>query len=780
MFKKTMVLLLAILIFFSASPNLSKQAAVNAGTAATGTAAVENAATGTAAVGNAGTAATGTAATGTAAVGNAGTAATGTAAAETAGADEAAEYYKASIQLTDNAGKPINLNPMSYRVHYKNTWKANSAYVLDGRDWKVEAVGSYLQISIKDLDDLTFYIWGSTAHGQIFIAGLIPKNELSLGKTYQKTIKLSELCKLTLKSSAPAGENGTYGLTIEAESYKEPIPAEMYFHSWSNYSCIVNDTVYLSAGTFDIAINWQSNLNKNNLLTFKLDDIEVADDKVVEFYPDGSYLIKYTIKFYPLFREYHYLTYSIYGNGVNTYVRKHYCDNPDFDVYLSPNINPKDITVSIHLDTQPGYAYDKTAMVDLYGISENNIIGKNMSIRETHIYSSNNGIKLYADATDDEGHYITFRKNGSPKTMFIEVFDKEDKLIHSQKAYHQVDQFDYDLPYGSYTAKVYPNDFTLGINYYTTYRINVRDVNSDGVMVKKAITERADTTRYITDYDLNETTAKYVLYVENNNQSTSNEYNFCLVAHPAEVTGLLGELPESNPEYRLLDKFSLNYGEGKNFSAQIEREFLKNNRNAAILIYEGEFLINIIELNEYHPYEDIGNHWSKESIKNLTAKCVVFGRDPNNFFPYSYITRAEFAAFLSNALELQETAGGRSFSDVPVMHPQYGHIMKAVVSGLINGYPDGKFRPNDFILRQDAAMIVRNAFKIKGIAGDIDYDYSTYADIDQISPYAAGAVKLCMAKGIIGGLPGYRIAPKDFMSRAEAVVIIERFLDAVD
>ena len=111
------------------------------------------------------------------------------------------------------------------------------------------------------------------------------------------------------------------------------------------------------------------------------------------------------------------------------------------------------------------------------------------------------------------------------------------------------------------------------------------------------------------------------------------------------------------------------------------------------------------------PADVVGTEY-EGAVSRLVALGVITGDPDGSFRPNGDITRAEFAAVVVRALGLQEVAdyakGVTKFSDVPANHWAAGYINVASAQGIINGYGDGKFGPNDKVLFEQAvAMIVR-------------------------------------------------------------------------
>lgn len=128
-------------------------------------------------------------------------------------------------------------------------------------------------------------------------------------------------------------------------------------------------------------------------------------------------------------------------------------------------------------------------------------------------------------------------------------------------------------------------------------------------------------------------------------------------------------------------------------SAILERVFDKRN---VYVEYEAEPL----ELT------DIEGRWSTESIKYLMSKGVIKGYPDKTFRPEGKITRQELAAMIQRIINPEaEGDGDVSFSDIG---EEWGKDAIELLSKLniITGYPDGSFRPNDYVKRSEAAKMI--------------------------------------------------------------------------
>jgi hypothetical protein len=101
---------------------------------------------------------------------------------------------------------------------------------------------------------------------------------------------------------------------------------------------------------------------------------------------------------------------------------------------------------------------------------------------------------------------------------------------------------------------------------------------------------------------------------------------------------------------------------------------------------------------------DIQGHWSESAVRSLIQAEVLNGYPDGSFKPDQSITRAEFTKILSSAYDVHPTVA-TSFSDVKT-HWAKDYIAALSEKKVINGYPDGTFRPERPISRAEMATML--------------------------------------------------------------------------
>ncbi|TBL69305.1 cadherin-like beta sandwich domain-containing protein [Paenibacillus thalictri] len=179
-------------------------------------------------------------------------------------------------------------------------------------------------------------------------------------------------------------------------------------------------------------------------------------------------------------------------------------------------------------------------------------------------------------------------------------------------------------------------------------------------------------------------------------------------------------------------------------------------------------------------FADLSGHWSQSDVNEMASRLVVDGVAKDRFAPDLSITRAEFATIMVRALGLKPDDGRHAFSDVYAADWYADSVAAASATGLLGGYEDGSFRPNQTITRSEASVLLTRALAFAKIhmqmsADEADKQLSAYTDADGVAEWAKVSLALAVKNGIIQG-DGQRITPEDPVTRAQTAVMIKRLL----
>ena len=176
-----------------------------------------------------------------------------------------------------------------------------------------------------------------------------------------------------------------------------------------------------------------------------------------------------------------------------------------------------------------------------------------------------------------------------------------------------------------------------------------------------------------------------------------------------------------------------------------------------------------VTVNQGFHFSDIDeDDWYYDNVMDAANNGYISGMGDGTFAPTQATTRAQFASMIANAM------GYEADPDVASMFPDVADDFwgKAAINfcaqnGIITGYDDGTFQPNKAITRQEAASILRNAFKLTESSSE------TFPDDSAISGWAKESVYIVKASGLMKGDAGTgNFRPTDTIIRAEAASIL--------
>ncbi|MCL2351487.1 MAG: Ig-like domain-containing protein [Firmicutes bacterium] len=112
------------------------------------------------------------------------------------------------------------------------------------------------------------------------------------------------------------------------------------------------------------------------------------------------------------------------------------------------------------------------------------------------------------------------------------------------------------------------------------------------------------------------------------------------------------------------------------------------------------------------------NAWYAQAVNYLASRGIIVGYGDGTFKPNQTITRAELAVIVSKYLGLANTSTS-AFPDVQSGHWAAGYINSAYAQGIVVGYPDGMYRPDNKITRAETIVIINRMFGRRSVTGSL-------------------------------------------------------------
>jgi len=176
-------------------------------------------------------------------------------------------------------------------------------------------------------------------------------------------------------------------------------------------------------------------------------------------------------------------------------------------------------------------------------------------------------------------------------------------------------------------------------------------------------------------------------------------------------------------------------------------------------------------------FTDIDGHWSEVDIRNLVSRGMLKGYPDGSFKPDRAVSRLEFTVLVTRLAGAGSSTVELPYKDAEAI-PRWARsaVALAYSRDLVMGYEDDTFRPNDYITREEAAvLLVRILETINGDPEGLPRP-SPYDDQGSISVWALQDVRKARAIGLLSGKPGNLFTPKDYITRAETAAALNHLL----
>ncbi|MDR1157522.1 MAG: S-layer homology domain-containing protein [Oscillospiraceae bacterium] len=169
--------------------------------------------------------------------------------------------------------------------------------------------------------------------------------------------------------------------------------------------------------------------------------------------------------------------------------------------------------------------------------------------------------------------------------------------------------------------------------------------------------------------------------------------------------------------------------------------------------------------------------WAREAVEYLATYKGILGMGNGRFAPGAMVTRAQFARFVGQAFDLVGADTPVQFHDVGETDWYWADVTKLSSLGILKGYPDGSFRPDANITREQMAVIADRTLTYLEATLTQSAEV-TLPDIETAAEYARPSiVKLCRAD-VIRGMGDGTFRPQNLSTRAQAAVVVYRSLAA--
>ena len=178
------------------------------------------------------------------------------------------------------------------------------------------------------------------------------------------------------------------------------------------------------------------------------------------------------------------------------------------------------------------------------------------------------------------------------------------------------------------------------------------------------------------------------------------------------------------------------------------------------------------------PFTDVPEDaWYIDGAEYVYANYIMNGTGETTFGPNTTVSRGMIVQILYNLVGNPDVEGDTDFTDVTDDYWSAKAIVWAVNNGVVNGFEDGTFRPDENMTREQMAAILQNFASQMGLDVSASGDLSNFTDIPEGEYWSRDALAWAYAEGLLAGTSDSTMDPAGQASRAQIAVIMMRFCE---
>lgn len=190
------------------------------------------------------------------------------------------------------------------------------------------------------------------------------------------------------------------------------------------------------------------------------------------------------------------------------------------------------------------------------------------------------------------------------------------------------------------------------------------------------------------------------------------------------------------------------------------------------------FSMTMVFAEDSLPYTDVSkDKWYYDNVKYVSEKNLMTGVSSSKFKPDVTVSRAQIVTALYRLEGEPAVQADSIFSDVDKDMWYYSAVAWAAENGIVNGYKNNTFRPDQAVIREQVAAILYRYMKYAGdsFRGDFNYQMNFY-DTTEASDYAMDSIYWVTFKGLLQGDNKGNFNPKAVTTRAQLAAVLARYV----
>jgi hypothetical protein len=180
------------------------------------------------------------------------------------------------------------------------------------------------------------------------------------------------------------------------------------------------------------------------------------------------------------------------------------------------------------------------------------------------------------------------------------------------------------------------------------------------------------------------------------------------------------------------------------------------------------------------PFIDVtvNRDWFYSDVEYVFRRGLMIGVSEELFEPVSTVTRAMLVTILYRVAQPEDADyAPEAFTDVPNGLWYSDAVAWGAANGIVLGYGDGRFGPDDDITREQLTALLYRYNEWAFAAASDGAGMPGFTDADKIADWAYGAVAWAARRGVVKGRPGGVFDPQDTATRAEAAAMLRRYME---
>ena len=177
------------------------------------------------------------------------------------------------------------------------------------------------------------------------------------------------------------------------------------------------------------------------------------------------------------------------------------------------------------------------------------------------------------------------------------------------------------------------------------------------------------------------------------------------------------------------------------------------------------------------PFTDVAESaWYAGAVEYAYENGLMNGTDATTFSPNASTTRGMIVTILYRQAGSPAVAENSGFADVAADAYYADPVAWAAANGIVKGYSESQFGPNDNITREQMAQILYGYAQLQGQDVSGAAGLSSFADGSQVSDWAETAMAWAVSEELLQGDDQGLLNPQGTATRAEVATILQRFL----